>query len=511
MLKSPTADFNLSADSLCFNNSKITVNNTSNVYNGKNKYYWHYGNIIDSLENPNAFSFKSIGKYDILLIVTDGLNCVDSITKTVSIFPNSVLKLTINDSVQCYGQNQFTITPQSSDKINLFQWYLNGNLTDNTPVFALSNITTAGQHKVSLVATNENKCVDSISDWIRVLPAFKADFNINKDTQCLATNSFNFTDNAQQPQDAIVNQYYSENGGIIGNGKVIMNHQYATAGSHEILYFIETENACRDSAYKSIFIVEEPTASFVSDSVCLGQNISLKGVQVAGELIVLWQWQLGDGTSLNGNPVDYQYRTAGTFTPELKVTDKFGCFSTTKGANQIYPLPNANFSYSVMGSSDKYTQVQLAPKQKGNTSYNWYTPANLLSAEESPLVNLPNFFKDSIRLVVQSQYGCEAQKSIYLNVFPPLDKLFIPNAFTPDGNGLNDQFKPGNIEGATDYTLTIFNRWGEKLFVSHDPNHGWDGRYQGKVVQDGIYIFTVNFLYSDGQLYSEKGTVHVLR
>ena len=112
---------------------------------------------------------------------------------------------------------------------------------------------------------------------------------------------------------------------------------------------------------------------------------------------------------------------------------------------------------------------------------------------------------------MQSVYGCEAQKSLPLFVYPPLNNLFIPNAFTPDGDGLNDRFKPANIEGATDYTLTIFNRWGEILFVSHNPKEGWNGQYQGKKVQDGIYMFTVNFLYSDGQLYSEKGTVHILR
>jgi gliding motility-associated-like protein len=511
ILKSPKAEFELLTDSVCFNNNTIHVMNKSMVYNGKNKYYWQYEKAIDSFENPRAFNFKSPGKHTIQLIVKDNKNCADTTSKYVSILSNSNLQLDINDSVQCFGSNQFIVTPQSSEKINAFDWYLNGQLTDDKPILSITNLPTIGLSKINLVVINEFKCIDSIVDWIRVLPEFKADFKINKDTQCLAVNSFDFTDNSTQPIDAVVKRFYSDISGYIGKGKDIKGYNKSNPGSNEIAFYIETENACKDSAFKSIVVIAAPTASFDSDSVCLGESLQLNGYQNTGEPIVAWQWQLGDGQNLSTNPIDYQYKTAGTFTPELRVTDRYGCFSSSKRTNKVYPLPNVNFNYSIIGSDDDYTQVQLTPSQSGYPTYTWYSPSHLLSTEESPLVNLPLFFNDSIRLVVQSVYGCEAQKSLPLFVYPPLNNLFIPNAFTPDGDGLNDRFKPANIEGATDYTLTIFNRWGEILFVSHNPKEGWNGQYQGKKVQDGIYMFTVNFLYSDGQLYSEKGTVHILR
>jgi gliding motility-associated-like protein len=511
VLKSPKADFDLSADSVCFNNNIVTATNTSKVYNGKNKYYWQYLNTLDSLENPAVISIQTTGKHKIVLTVKDGSNCMDSISKFISVFANSNLQLAINDSVQCFGKNQFVIAAQASEKINSYQWYLEDVLTDNQPIFSLADVATSGKKKISLVVINDFNCIDSISNWIRVLPSFKADFNINKDTQCLANNSFDFTDNSNPPLDDVVKQTYSENTIVLGNGKELKGQNYAAAGSHEISYFIETKNACKDSILKFIYIIEEPTAIFESDSVCIGQSIQLKGIQNTGAPIFSWQWQMGDGQSTSGNSVVYQYKNTGVFIPELRVTDRFGCFAIVKGTNQIYPLPNANFKYSVVGSIDQFTQVQLIPSQSGFPKYNWFSPTDLLSSEESPLVNLPKIFNDSIHLVVQSAFGCESRKSVYLYVYPPLDKLFIPNAFTPDGNGQNDHFKPGNIEGATDYTLTIINRWGEILFVSHNPKEGWDGKYQGKNVQDGIYVFTVSFLYSDGRLYSEKGTVHLLR
>jgi gliding motility-associated-like protein len=511
ILKNPKADFNVITDSVCFKNNAIVVINTSIVYNGKNKYYWQYEDISDSVENPGAFNFKSTGKHNIQLIVKDNKNCLDTTSKVVTVFPNSNLQLHINDSVQCFGINQFIISTQSSEMINTYNWYLDGSLADNKPELIISNIPTAGRKRINLISINEYNCIDSITDWIRVLPAFKADFKINKDTQCLAVNSFDFTDNSIKPIDAVVKQYYSDNSGNIGNGKEIKGHNKSNPGSYEVSYYLETENACKDSAFKSIVVIAAPTASFDSDSVCLGQSVQLHGYQNTGTPIVSWQWQMGDGQSTSGNSVVYQYKNAGVFIPELRVTDTFGCFSIKKGVNQVYPLPNANFNYTITGSSHQYTHVHLLPYQFDYPKYNWFSPTDLLSSEESPLVNLPRFFNDSIRLVVQSAFGCESQKSIYLYVYPPLDNLFIPNAFTPDGNGQNDHFKPGNIEGATDYTLTIINRWGEILFVSHRPDEGWDGSYKGKNVQDGIYLFIVHFLYADGQLYNQKGTVHIIR
>lgn len=511
VLKNPKASFDLSDDSICFNNNTVTINNSSEVFNGKNKYYWRYNNTIDSSENPSAISIQTTGKHSILLVVKDSSNCIDSTSKTLSLFANTNLQLSINDTVQCFANNQFIISPQASENIKTFNWFMDDVASDNTPIYTLTDLATAGLHKIGLVAINEFNCTDSIANWIRVLPAFKADFNINTDTQCLANNRFDFTDKSSLPYDAISTQYYLENSLIIGNGKDLLGRNFNQAGSHFISYFIETENACVDSVLKSIFIVEEPIAKFVADSVCLGETIQLAGEQISGETIVDWQWKMGDGKNYNSNPISHKYNSDGNFISELTVTDRFGCISISKGTNEIYPLPNADFKYTIIGNNEIATQVQLNPVQLGYSAYQWFKPTGLLSTEESPLVDLPKFFKDSIRLIVQSPFGCQNTKSTYLYVFPPLDKLFIPNAFTPDGDGLNDNFKPGNVDGATDYTLTIVNRWGEILFVSHNPKEGWDGTYKGKKVQNGIYIFTVNFLYSDGQLYSEKGTVHILR
>ncbi len=90
--------------------------------------------------------------------------------------------------------------------------------------------------------------------------------------------------------------------------------------------------------------------------------------------------------------------------------------------------------------------------------------------------------------------------------------VFVPNAFTPNGNGLNDQFIPsvGFID-IEDYTFQVFNRWGEMLFESNDRFLGWDGRYQGNKCPPGVYVYLLTFKTASGQYIDKKGTVTLIR
>lgn len=92
--------------------------------------------------------------------------------------------------------------------------------------------------------------------------------------------------------------------------------------------------------------------------------------------------------------------------------------------------------------------------------------------------------------------------------------FYIPNAFTPDGDEFNNEFKPIFTSGVDqfDYTLKLFNRWGEVVFVSHDLSFGWDGSYNGSLSREGSYLWTVEYkdLYSDKR-FNHNGQVFLTR
>jgi gliding motility-associated-like protein len=109
--------------------------------------------------------------------------------------------------------------------------------------------------------------------------------------------------------------------------------------------------------------------------------------------------------------------------------------------------------------------------------------------------------------------GCTDTITKVLDV-EPLLTYFLPNAFTPNFDGLNDEFKgKGNLFGMSDFTMTIWNRWGERVFETRDPNEGWNGRIDntGSMAIDGVYVYQVTFTGPRNKPYSFKGFATLIK
>jgi len=92
--------------------------------------------------------------------------------------------------------------------------------------------------------------------------------------------------------------------------------------------------------------------------------------------------------------------------------------------------------------------------------------------------------------------------------FDPI--IFIPNAFTPNGNGRNEEFR-AECSGGKDFTMKIYSRWGEKLFETNDPKKGWDGTYNGKEVPIGVFVYYIQVADYKDKIYDFNGTIQLLR
>jgi gliding motility-associated-like protein len=112
-----------------------------------------------------------------------------------------------------------------------------------------------------------------------------------------------------------------------------------------------------------------------------------------------------------------------------------------------------------------------------------------------------------IKAYERNGYRISWSNDIELN-YDPI--MFVPNAFTPDGKGLNEVFKP-SISGMKEYKMVIYNRWGQKLFETKDANQGWDGTVSGDPAHDGVYVYTIEFTDYRDKIYQFSGTIHLLR
>nr|MBP6730809.1 gliding motility-associated C-terminal domain-containing protein [Chitinophagales bacterium] len=113
-------------------------------------------------------------------------------------------------------------------------------------------------------------------------------------------------------------------------------------------------------------------------------------------------------------------------------------------------------------------------------------------------------------LTVTYNGNCKAVASTKVEVTGNNVAPFVPNAFTPNGDGMNDVFMVFG-EGISKVNMQIFNRWGEKVFESASQTSGWDGTYKGQLQNTGVFVYQITAVYLDGRTVDTNGTITLLR
>ena len=113
-------------------------------------------------------------------------------------------------------------------------------------------------------------------------------------------------------------------------------------------------------------------------------------------------------------------------------------------------------------------------------------------------------------LYVSDVHGCSGTDSIAITNGCDED-ILVPNAFTPNGDGLNDIFLPIMVKNFHEYHMMIFNRWGEKVFESNNPSTGWNGIDNGLPGEVGVFLWTLDYSVEGGPKRTIQGTVTLLR
>jgi len=242
----------------------------------------------------------------------------------------------------------------------------------------------------------------------------------------------------------------------------------------------------------------------------------------ASQLSYVWDFGNG-GNSTDANPQGISYPNWGKYNVSLTMLNTAGPCSTTVSKPayvDVWPVPVADFT----SDPSYYTTIALPKFQfysksrvADNSILKHYWNFGIGSGKDSSTKRDPGFAygKDTaiyqVTLVVVSDKGCTDTMVRPVKIGPDII-VFIPNAFTPDDAGPNgnNRFLPF-VQNFDAYHLTIFNRWGEKLFETTDATIGWDGTHQGVPVQQDVYAYVVEVSSADGKSYKFPGTVTLLR
>ncbi len=268
------------------------------------------------------------------------------------------------------------------------------------------------------------------------------------------------------------------------------------------IYHVLVTNAAGCSTPDSVTVIIHPAPVavpvFTSASICEGDHIQLGS---SGGNAYRWIPSTGLSSTMIPDPIA---SPADTIQYKLIVFNSFSCSDTALVTVNVAEKPRANAGpdKTIMAGDS----VQLTGHVSGqDISYTWSPVINIVNAQSlQPLVNPATDI--DYALTVISNAGCGEVTDI-THVFVYKD-VFVPTAFTPNGDGLNDTWAIPALDAFTHFTVTIFNRWGGIVFQAKNINKHWDGKFKGLPQPAGEYVYIVNLEELDRTL---KGMVMLIR
>jgi gliding motility-associated-like protein len=283
-----------------------------------------------------------------------------------------------------------------------------------------------------------------------------------------------------------------------------------------------TAAGCENTDDLIVTINEVSNVSFTPDVTtgCSPLTVNFTNNSINGVNCV---WTMGNGDVINDcNDISYTFIDPSCYDITLTVTDVSGCVGTSSLANLICveALPDVDFLASDYSVSEFDNNVQFNNMTSGAISYLWNfgdnTPVSVLEDPDHSY-NGQEIGTYTVTLTATSALGCVGIAEANIEVFEELI-YYIPNTFTPDGDTYNETFKPIFTSGFDpfDYSLIIFNRWGEVVFESYDAEIGWSGTLgvdaQRREVQEGTYTWVIEFKTTrNDERKTVRGHVNLLR
>ena len=242
-----------------------------------------------------------------------------------------------------------------------------------------------------------------------------------------------------------------------------------------------------------------------SDSVlCAGHDVTFTGVySLYGNTGVTWTFSDG-GIIQNVNPVAHAFDVAGIYTVSIEAFYR-ACPDTTASKKiDVFKYPQVDLGpdTSICLGSNALTLTDNI--NAGNSAARWLW--NNGGTTPDMLVTEPGVYYLTVSID-----GCAATDSVTVQSGCYLD---IPNAFTPNGDGINDYFFPRTLlsKGLATFSMEIYNRWGQLIFATtNTEGRGWDGRFNNVMQPEGVYVFIINATFIDGEKEHHQGNVTLLK
>jgi gliding motility-associated-like protein len=294
----------------------------------------------------------------------------------------------------------------------------------------------------------------------------------------------------------------------LGNG----NGPFTVSPTVNTTYIVTVTDACGTFVTGSVPVIVNPLpqVALTPQSLSACNEATLHFTENTGTNNGSnFYWDFGDGYASAHTMPSHTYISSGMFTVTLTVTSLSGCKNSASAICNVtvYKPSVADFSAEAIDGTTLSPTYRFNNLSLNAVSYAWTFGDGSGSTASSPQHTYTSKGEYMITLITESNGGCmdTLQKRVEIK---PVFTIYIPNAFTPDGDNTNDFFTAKGEE-ITEFNMMIFNRWGEMIFQTNDIQKGWDGsaKNSSSVAQDGVYVYKI--MVRDYEAASHNFTGHV--
>lgn len=482
----PTADFTTA--NVCLGEPADFMDNSSVTGAVIAQWAWDFDGEGNALTADASFTFLNPGTYDVTLAVVTSDFCADTHTEQVTIYPSpepAFLAQPVCEGEVTSFENQSVV---SSGLITGQTWDFGDDLgtsTNSSPTYTYAN---AGTYPVTLGVTTAFGCTALLTQDVTVNPLPVIDAS-HTDILCAGQTNGTATASAS---GATGPYSYLWNNALQSNTPSIQN-----LGPGPFTVTVTDALGCSSD---TTVVVIQPLPINVNlvtgDDTCALGNGAVQAVMMGGTPPFDYVWSaISDSANIFSEDVPPSgwntMLTPGEYS--VVVTDAGGCQTEGVATVGLIPPPEADFSTRSKPEEFRDPSVSFFNESEASISYEWHFGDGDVSSAEHPNHDYDTSGVFLVMLIARNEprYGCADTTYRYVEV-DPFFTFYVPNAFTPDGDGLNDKWGPsGNNYEIESYNVKVFDRWGSLVWQTDNPDFFWDGTDAGSLepVKQGVYVY----------------------
>jgi gliding motility-associated-like protein len=468
------------------------------------RYKWTPAAGLSNPDIANPIATPDTTTTYVLTARSNGGGCLhtDTVIIKAALVDNSILVLgKVN---YCIGSGDSTILiVQPADSI---QWYRNAiPITGaNQTVYRVNQ---SGLYNAILFG-GAGCSLTTIAQQVNIASVPVADFTVTKPNQCLFGNQFIFINNSTNQVGTMEYKW------ILGDGTQTatrdVTYSYKKAGIYKVILFVNSIGICEDSTSFSVTVYQNAIASFAASPTCINLPVEIVNntADTLGSAIsYLWLFSNGQSSTLR-NPVAPVYTKAGNYDISLSVSSAQCPFPAhIIKRNIVIDRPKPATTYPV-----EYAVINLPldlhARQFGETVL-WHPAINLDNAGSfNPIFKGSTEQLYAIDIITKT--GCLTTDSQLVKLVKNIE-IYVPNAFTPNGDGINDFLKPVLFGIKQLRYFKIYNRWGQQFYETQTLKQGWDGTFKNVKQDTQTIVWMFEGVGADGNIYNRRGTSLLLR